>query len=108
MQQTVGTDWETISANTVYTGNYRVRQVSWSSQIGCPTKLVSIRNNRNWNRNMFRHYLKQVVCFGCFDLISKQRVSVFRLNRNNEEGTETNRKRRKIGKNIYSIVQQAN
>jgi hypothetical protein len=41
--------------------------------LGCPTKLVSIRNNRKLNRNYFRHYPKQDVCFGCFDSISKQR-----------------------------------
>ncbi len=28
--------------------------------------VVLIRNNRNWNRNQFRHYLKQNICFGCF------------------------------------------
>jgi hypothetical protein len=67
-------------------------------ELGCPTKLVSIRNNRKWNRNLFRHYPKQDVCFGCFDSISKQHVSVFRLNRNKEKGTETNRKRNKFGK----------
>ncbi len=32
-------------------------------QVGCPSKLVSIRNNRNWNRNLFRHYPKHNVCF---------------------------------------------
>ena len=48
------------------------------SGVGCPSKLVSIRNNRNWNRNQFRHYPKQNVCFGCFASIAKQRVSVFR------------------------------
>ncbi len=53
--------------------------------IGCPSKLVSIRNNRNWNRNLFRHYPKQNVCFGCFASISKQRVSMFRLNGNKQE-----------------------
>jgi hypothetical protein len=57
--------------------------------IGCPSKLVSIGNNRNWNRNLFRHYPKQNVCFGCFASIPKQRVSMFRLNRNKQK---TNRK----------------
>ncbi len=37
---------------------------------------ISIRNNRNWNRNQFRHYPKQNVCFGCFASIPKQRVSI--------------------------------
>ncbi len=53
--------------------------------LGCPSKLVSIRNNRNWNRNLFRHYPKQNVCFGCFASIPKQRVSIFRLNRNKQK-----------------------
>ncbi len=52
---------------------------------GCPSKLVSIRNNRNSNRNCFRHYPKQNVCFGCFGSIPKQIVSVFRLNQNNQK-----------------------
>jgi hypothetical protein len=54
-------------------------------QLGCPPKLVSYRNNRNWNRNSFRHYPKQDVCFGCFALISKQGVSVFRNNQNKQK-----------------------
>jgi hypothetical protein len=53
--------------------------------LGCPSKLVSIRNNRNWNRNLFRHYSKQNVCFGCFASIPKQRVSMFRMNRNKQK-----------------------
>jgi hypothetical protein len=53
--------------------------------VGCPSKLVSIRNNRNWNRNLFWHYPKQNVCFGCFASIPKQRVSMFRLNRNKQK-----------------------
>ncbi len=53
--------------------------------VGCPSKLVSIRNNRNWNRNLFRHYPKQNVCFGCFASIPKQRVLMFRLNRNKQK-----------------------
>ncbi len=53
--------------------------------VGCPSKLVSIRNNRNSNRNQFRHYPKQNVCFGCFASVPKQRVSMFRLNRNKQE-----------------------
>ncbi len=56
-----------------------------ASSLGCPSKLVSIRNNRNWNRNLFRHYPKQNVCFGCFASIPKQRVSMFRLNRNKQK-----------------------
>ncbi len=55
------------------------------SRLGCPSKLVSIRNNQNWNRNQFRHYPKQNVCFGCFASIPKQRVSMFRLNHNKEK-----------------------
>ncbi len=55
------------------------------SQLGCPSKLVSIRNNRNWNRNLFRHYPKQNICFGFFSSIPKQRVSMFRLNRNKQK-----------------------
>jgi hypothetical protein len=61
-------------------------------EVGCPAKLISIRNNRNWNRNWFRNYPKQDVCFGYFGLISKQGFSVFRLNRNKKKTTETNRK----------------
>jgi hypothetical protein len=57
----------------------------FGSEIGCPSKLVSIRNNRNWNRNLFRHYPKQNVCFGCFASIPKQKVSMFRLNRNKQK-----------------------
>ncbi len=49
--------------------------------LGCPSKLVSIWNNRNWNRNQFWHGPKQNVCFGCFGSIPKQRVLLFRLNR---------------------------
>jgi hypothetical protein len=41
------------------------------SRLGCPSKLVSIRNNRNWNPSWFRHYLKQNVCFSCFASIPK-------------------------------------
>ncbi len=29
---------------------------SGGSQIGCPSKIVSIRNNQNWNRNQFRKF----------------------------------------------------
>ncbi len=54
-------------------------------ELGCPSKLVSIRNNRNWNRNLFRHYPKHNVCFGCFASIPKQRLSMFRLNRNKQK-----------------------
>ncbi len=36
-------------------------------------------------RNQFRHYPKQNVCFGCFASIPKQRVSMFRLNRNKQK-----------------------
>jgi hypothetical protein len=62
-------------------------------ELGCPAKLISIRNNRNSNRNWFRNYPKQDVCFGCFGSISKQGVSVFRLNRNKNKTTETSRKK---------------
>jgi hypothetical protein len=55
------------------------------SKVGCPSKLVSIGNNRNWNRNLFRHCPKQNVCFDCFASIPKQSVSMFRLNRNNQK-----------------------
>ncbi len=55
------------------------------SQVGCPSKLVSIRNNRNWNRNLFRHYPKHNFCFGCFASIPKQRVLMFRLNQNKQK-----------------------
>ncbi len=54
-------------------------------KLGCPSNLVSIRNNRNWNRNLFRHYPKQNVCFSCFASIPKQRVSMFRLNQNKQK-----------------------
>ncbi len=37
---------------------------------------------------LFRHYLKQNVCFGCFASILKQRVSVFRLNRNKQKSNQ--------------------
>ncbi len=30
------------------------------SRVGCPSKLVSIRNNRNWNRNLFGHHPKRL------------------------------------------------
>jgi hypothetical protein len=63
-----------------------------TSELGCPAKLISIRNNRKWNRNWFRNYTKQDVCFGCFGSISKQGVSVFRLNRNKKKTTETTEK----------------
>ncbi len=63
--------------------------------VGCPPKLVSYRNNRNWNQNYFRHYPKQDVCFGCFALISKQGVLVFRNNRNRQK---TNRNSSKFVK----------
>ncbi len=60
------------------------------SWVGCPPKLVSYRNNRNWNRNLCRHYPKQDVCFGCFALISKQGVSVFWNSRNKQETNRNN------------------
>ncbi len=63
-------------------------RVPW--RVGCPSKLVSIRNNRNWNRNLFRHYPKHNVCFGCFASIPKQRVSMFRLNRNKQKTNPNN------------------
>ncbi len=58
-------------------------------------KLVSLRYNRNWHRNLFRHSSKHDVCFGCFTLIYKQRISVFRHNRNTQDHskqTETKEK----------------
>ncbi len=61
----------------------------------CPPKLVSYRNNRNWNLNQFWQYPKQDVCFGCFALILKQGVSVFRNNRNKQK---TNRNSSKFDK----------
>ncbi len=48
------------------------REVCWT--VMWPTKLVLFRYNRNW----FRHYPKQDLCFGSFVLISKQFVLVFR------------------------------
>jgi len=60
------------------------------SGLGCPAKPVSLRNNQKWDRNLFRHYPKQNVCFGCFASMPKQQVSVFRLNRNKKRPTETN------------------
>ncbi len=51
-------------------------------------KLISIRNKRNSNRNQFWHYTKQNICFGCFVSIPKQRVSVFRLNRNKQKSNQ--------------------
>jgi hypothetical protein len=60
------------------------------SELGRPPKLVSYRNNRNGNRNEFRHYPKQDVCFGCFALISKQGVSMFRNNRNKQKTNRNN------------------
>ncbi len=60
------------------------------SAVGCPSKLVSIRNNRNWNRNQFRHYPKQNICFGSFGFIPKQRVSMFQLNRKKKQKTNRN------------------
>jgi hypothetical protein len=75
-------------------GTWLFNYCTWSFWfgLGCPAKLISIRNNRNWNRNWFRNYPKQDVCFGCFGSRSKQGVSVFRLNRNKKKTTETNQK----------------
>ncbi len=72
----------------------KVRYTPQGVEVGCPSKLFSIRNNRNWNRNQFRHYPKQKVCFGCFASIPKQRVSMFRLNRN-KQNINRNKKERK-------------
>ena len=72
------------------------------SRVGCPSKLVSIWNNRNWNRNLFRHYPKHTVCFGCFASIPKQRVSMFRLNRNKQR---TNRNSL-IGSIFCNLIQK--
>jgi hypothetical protein len=65
-------------------------------------RVVSIRNNRNWNRNLFRHYPKQNVCFGCFASVPKQRVSMFRLNRNKQK---TNRNSL-MGSIFYNFLQK--
>ncbi len=50
------------------------------------------RYNRNWNRNYFRQYPKQDVCFGCFVLISKQLVLEFQYNRNTRRPSKTKEK----------------
>ncbi len=63
-------------------GNPQVDRSFNGSMLWCPSKLVSIRN---WNRNQFRHYPKQNICFGCFASVPKQRVSMFRLNRNKQK-----------------------
>jgi hypothetical protein len=75
-----------------------------SIQLGCPAKLISIRNNRNWNRNWFRNCPKQDVCFGCFGSISKQGVLVFRLNRNKKKTTERNRKKWRNSYNFNNLL----
>ncbi len=75
--------------------NICIRLQQIAAAVACPSKLVSYRNNRNWNRNQFRHYPKQDVCFGCFALISKQGVLVFQ---NNRKKQKTNRNSRKFVK----------
>jgi hypothetical protein len=70
------------------------------TQLGCPAKLISIRNNRNW----FRNYQKQDVCFRCFGSISKQGVLVFWLNPNKKKTTETNRKKCWISYNFNNFL----
>jgi hypothetical protein len=72
------------SSNTIF---YDYFSVLFTVQctVGCPSKLVLIRNNRNWNRNLFWHYPEHNVCFGCFGSIPKQRVSMFRLNQNKQK-----------------------
>ncbi len=66
------------------------------ARLGCPPKPVSYRNNRNQKRNQFWHYPKHDVCYGCFALISKQGVSVFRNNRNKQKTNRSNSKFVKI------------
>ena len=48
--------------------------------LGCPAKPVSIRNNRKWNRNKFRHYPKHSVVSLLY-----RNSEVFRLNRNKKK-----------------------
>ncbi len=81
--------------NSVVEGGGQGEERGGDSGVRCPPKLVSYRNNRNWNRNQFRHYPKQDVCFGCFAIISKQGVSMFRNNRNKQK---TNRNSSKFVK----------
>ncbi len=66
------------------------------SKVGRPPKLVLYRNNRNWNRNDFRHYPKQDVCFGCFALILNREFWCF-------ETTETNKQPNKTAANFVKI-----
>ncbi len=70
--------------------------------LGCPPKLVSYRNNQNWIRNLFWHYPKQDICFGCFPLISKQGVSVFQNNRNKQKTNRNSSKFVKISTFLIS------
>jgi hypothetical protein len=80
----------TVSFDTCYQDVFVAISLS---ELGCPPKLVLYRNNRNWNRNQFWHYPKQDVCFGCFALISKQGISVFR---NNQKKTKDQPKQQQI------------
>jgi hypothetical protein len=50
----------------------------------------------NLEPKLFQHYPKQDFCFGCFVLIWKQLISVFRYNRNIQRPFETNRNKRKM------------
>ncbi len=53
--------------------------------LGCPLKLVSIRNNPKLELKPVLALSEQNICFGCFASMPKQRVSVFPLNRNEQK-----------------------
>ncbi len=76
--------------------------------LGCPSKLVSIRNIRNSNRKQFRHYPKQNICFVCFASILKQKVAVFRFNRNKPKQTQQQDRTRSLRPMplLQSVLQQ--
>ncbi len=61
--------------------------------VGCPPKLVSFLYYQ-------RHYPKQDFCFGCFASLSKQRLSVFRYNRNINRWAKNNSVRKKNRKKL--------
>jgi hypothetical protein len=42
---------ESLDPAVLFDEKTRVRKSRETVPLGCPTKLVSIRNNRNWNRN---------------------------------------------------------
>jgi hypothetical protein len=52
--------------------------------VGFPSKLVSIRNNQNWNRNIVSALSETKRLFQ-FASIPKERCSIFRLNRNKQK-----------------------